>query len=270
MTSSLRPDLKIVHTSDVHLGAYDAGNSGDSVHLEEAFTAVVNLAIAEDADLVIIAGDFFDNSRVKETTLQFAASELARLNRPTVIGPGNHDHVGPYSVYDRFDLATLAPNVTLLRGRDGETAVFEDLNLEIWGRSHTETLMDFSPFEGIPERGQYAWSLAVGHGHFIHPKALLHHSFHILESELAASGRDYVALGHWEQMTRVAAGDTVAAYSGASEGLGGHNGGHALRVNLNSDGSVRVTALPLQEGGSIIEHENLPFLEGLDPNSLDV
>ncbi len=128
--------------------------------------------------------------------------------------------------------------------------------------------MDFSPFEGIPERGDYAWSLAVGHGHFIHPKALLHHSFHILESELAASGRDYVALGHWEQMTRVAAGETVAAYSGASEGLGGHNVGNALSVNLNSVVTVRATALPLQEGGSIIEHEDLPFLEGLDLNSL--
>jgi len=69
-------------------------------------------------------------------------------------------------------------------------------------------------------------------------------------------------------MTRVAAGETVAAYSGASEGLGGHNGGHALRVNLKSDGTVKATALPLQEGGSIIEHEDLPFLEGLDLNSL--
>ena len=128
--------------------------------------------------------------------------------------------------------------------------------------------MDFSPFEGIPERGSYAWSLAVGHGHFIHPKALLHHSFHILEEELAASGRDYVALGHWEQMTRVSAGDTVAAYSGASEGLGGHNGGHALRVHLKSDGEVALTALPLEEGGAVIENDDIPILEGLSASDM--
>ena len=268
MTTIERPELKIIHTSDVHLGAYDAGKSDDGVGLEHAFSSVVNLAIAEDADLVIIAGDFFDNARVKEHTLEFAASELARIDRPTVIGPGNHDHVGPYSVYDRFDLADACPNVTLLRGRDGETAEFPALDLEIWGSAHTETLMDFSPFEGIPERGSYAWSLAVGHGHFIHPKALLHHSFHILEEELAASGRDYVALGHWEQMTRVSAGDTVAAYSGASEGLGGHNGGHALRVHLKSDGEVALTALPLEEGGAVIENDDIPILEGLSASDM--
>lgn len=265
--ASRRP-LRLLHTSDVHLGAYDTRTS-DGVRrseLEDGFRRVIDLAIAEQADVLLIAGDFFDNARVFEETLHFAADEIARFGGATVIGPGNHDHVGPGSVYDRVDLVERAPNLRILRTPDGERIAFPDLDLEVWGSSHTERRTNYQPFEGAPGRGEAAWQVGIGHGHFIGPNALLHHSFHIRADQLAATGLDYVALGHWEHMTIVEAGEgVVAAYSGAPDALSGNregHGGHVLVIDLCEDGSVRLEAVPVGEGPRIL-HADLPFLPAM-------
>lgn len=260
-----RPKLRLLHTSDVHLGAYDGQWAPEESreHLEAGFRRVIDIGIAEGVDLALIAGDFFDNNRVRDETLEFAAQELARLERPVVIAPGNHDHVGPNSIYDRRDLTATAQNVTIMRERDGETVAVDALEVEVWARSHTETLPDFRPFEGVPKRGDAPWQLAVGHGHFIYPGALLHQSFHIYEDHLAEAERDYVALGHWERMTRVAAGELgVAAYSGAPNGLGTDAGGHVLIVDLDEEDGVTIRAVPLREGLPLLTHEETPYLQG--------
>lgn len=265
--ASRRP-LRLVHTSDVHLGAYDTRGSDGARRreLEDGFRRVIDLAITERADALLIAGDFFDNARVFEETLHFAADEIARFGGATVIGPGNHDHVGPGSVYDRVDLNKRAPNLRILRAPDGERLAFPDLDLEVWGTVHTERRTTYQPFEGAPGRGEAAWQVGIGHGHFIGPNALLHHSFHIRADQLAATGLDYVALGHWEQMTLVEAGEgVVAAYSGAPDALSGNregHGGHVLVIDLCEDGSVRLEAVPVGDGPRI-PHADLPFLPAM-------
>ncbi|MDA0366723.1 MAG: hypothetical protein O2843_12805, partial [Chloroflexi bacterium] len=203
-----------------------------------------------------------------EETLKYAGEQLARLERPTVIAPGNHDHVGPGSVYDRYDLEAAAPGLRILRTPEGESVTVDGLSVDVWGRAHTEQDPKFTPFNDMPARGESAWQIGAGHGHFLHPRALLHHSFHIRAEHLEASDRDYIALGHWEQLTRVAAGPrTVAAYSGAPEPLGHTQsvGGRVLVVDLMEDGSVRLTAHSVEESPAI-DHDDLPFLEGIAPD----
>ena len=260
-----RPPLRLLHTSDVHLGAYDSNLDGAErrAAMEETFRRVIDVALHRRVDFVVIAGDFFDNARVRDETLHFAAEQIARAQVPVVLVPGNHDHVGPGSIYDRFDIESEAPNLRLMRSPGGETVALEGLDVELWGRSHTEQVADFSPLGDAPAPGKAAWQIAVAHGHFIHPRAAMQHSFHIREEHLRALDRDYVALGHWEQLTRVAGGHVTAAYSGAPLGLaGGRSGGHVLIVDLGSDGSVRLTAESLR-GAPAIAHHDLPYLEGV-------
>ena len=260
-----RRELRFLHTSDVHLGAYDHSQQEHSLQRREemhaTFEAVVDLTISTNADFMVIAGDFFDNARVREETMRFAGEQLARVPGPVVLVPGNHDHVGPGSVYDRLDLTHLAPNLILMREPDGETVTLEALEVELWGRSHLEA--DFSPFAGAPLRGDAEWHIGVGHGHFLHPEAGTHGSYHIYEEHLAVLDHDYIALGHWEQQTRVAAGDgPVAAYSGAPDGLAGKTGGAVLLVHLESDGRVRLESHPVQAHRELMHHDDLPLLYG--------
>jgi DNA repair exonuclease SbcCD nuclease subunit len=262
-----RPHVRLLHTSDVHLGAYDHTHSemskGRREEMHRTFEQVIDLTISENVDLMIVAGDFFDNARVWDETLQFAGEQLRRVPGPVVILPGNHDHVGPGSVYDRMDLQAHAPNLILMRDPLGEHVVLETLSVELWGRSHTEQDPDFRPFLEAPGRRQAAWHIGVGHGHFLHAQSADHRSYHIYEEHLAVLDHDYVALGHWEQQTRVAAGDnTVAAYSGAPDGLAGHTGGRVLLVDLEENGTVRLTSHPLHEDDEIVHHDDIPYLEG--------
>ena len=258
-----RPRLRLLHTSDVHLGAYDADAPASRERLHDSFRQVIDIGLRERVDFMLIAGDFFDNARVSEDTLRYAGEQIGRLERPTVIAPGNHDHVGPGSVYDRYDLERAAPGLRIIRDGNGGSVTVDGLPVEIWARAHTD--QDFLPFDDMPPRGEAPWQLAAGHGHYLHSRAALYHSFHIREEHLEASDRDYVALGHWEQLMRVAAGPrTVAAYSGAPLGHSPDVSGCVLIVDLMEDGAVRLTAHALQEGAPIA-HDDLPYRAGVPP-----
>jgi len=267
MTEARRP-FRLLHTSDVHLGTFDFDRSGRwgerRAQSEERFRRVIDVGIAEQVDVFVIAGDFFDNARVSEETLHFAAEQIARIEVPTVIVPGNHDHVGKNSVYDRIDLTVLAQNLIITRSVEGETVALEGLDLELWARSHLEHDPDFSPFIDAPGRGDAPWHIAVGHGHYWHPRSGDHPSFHIREAHFTSLDYDYVALGHWEQQTRIAAGDLLAAYSGAPDGHASILGesGRVLVVDFHREGTVRLTSHPLDEGARVLSHDEIPFLQG--------
>ena len=260
-----RPPLRMLHTSDVHLGAYERGDTERDrqkrATMHEMFRRVIDLGLRERVDFMVIAGDFFDSTAVREETLHFAAEQIARLEVPVVLVPGNHDHVGPASIYDRMDLTALAQNLRLMRAPEGETVALEGLDVELWGRSHTEQDPDFAPLAGAPARGDAAWHIGVAHGHYIHERALLSGSFHIRREHIAALDFDYVALGHWEVQARVDGGDVLAAYSGAPQGLAGIDRRRTLIVDLVDDGSVRLTSHSLDRGPEIA-HGEIPFLEG--------
>lgn len=257
-----RPRRRLLHTSDVHLGAYDFDKIGDSrAELHDTFQRVIDIGLEYDVDLALIAGDFFDHARVSDDTIAFARDQLARLGAPVVIGPGNHDHVGSGSIYDRTAHVFSDVDVRVIRATTGESIELHDLQIEVWGKAHDETDSRFRPFADPPERGSAPWQIAIGHGHYIHPEALRSQSFHILERDLVAANRDYVALGHWERMTRVSAGTgSVAAYSGAPKSLSIHNGGYVMVVDLEEDGSVRLTAVPIEGHRAPIEHHAIPTL----------
>jgi len=264
-----RRPLKFLHTSDVHLGAYDHGKDDAAnqkrAHFHDVFRRVIDVGRKDRVDFMVVAGDFFDNARVMEDTLHFAAEQIARLEAPVIICPGNHDHVGPGSVYDRFDLTSVARNLTIMRAPAGEYVYLDHLGVELWGRSHTEREPDFAPFRDAPGRREAEWHIGVGHGHYLHPGSGTHPSYHIYEEHLELLDHDYIALGHWEQQTRVTAGGMVAAYSGAPQGLAGTTGGRVLLVHLEEDGSVRLVSKPLDENGPLIDHDDIPLLQGGPP-----
>jgi DNA repair exonuclease SbcCD nuclease subunit len=232
---------------------------------EAGFRAVIDLGLRERVDLMVVAGDLFDHARVSEATLHFAASELARIGVPVVVAPGNHDHAGPGSVYDRLDLTALASNLTVLRAPDGETVAIAALGVTVWGRAYCNEGPHFAPFAGAPHRGASrrgasTWSVGVGHGHYAQAESGMHPSFRFDESDLTGLDFDYIALGHWERQARVAAGGIVAAYSGAPGGSLDGRGG-ALVVDLKATGEVDLLAHAFVDGARH-SYEAIPLLTG--------
>ena len=196
------PALRLLHVSDLHLE-----ESGDA----EAVIVLAALAADRAAGALLIVGDFFDHGRVSDATLAATAGALGQVRAPVVILPGNHDPFMPGSAYTRADLGA---NVHVLSTPGGETCHLAELDLDIWGRPHCG-YEDFRPMEDVPPRGRATWQVAMAHGHLTRGPADLRHAYPISPAEIAGSGRDYVALGHWDMPFDASSGSVAAAYSGS-------------------------------------------------------
>jgi DNA repair exonuclease SbcCD nuclease subunit len=231
------PEVTLVHSSDLHLGTDDSFSDSDRLAvLPKVLTAASHI----DADVVVLAGDSFDNHRQPLALLERAAEMLRDYQKPIVILPGNHDPLTPDSVYRRAGLAQI-PNVTILGLNAGQAVTFTEFELEIWGHAHLD-YTDMSPLAN-PRPRTTRWQLAAAHGHYVDeardPNRLIG-SWLIHREELVATGADYVALGHWNQAVSVGDGQIVAHYSGSPEYTGTVN-----VVRLRRDGAVHVIQSPL-------------------------
>ena len=236
--------LRIVHASDVHLGAY-AGDGDEKWNarrelMERTFERVIELGNDTGADALVIAGDFFDNDRVPESTVRFAAETIAQFRGQTILLPGNHDPMDPGSIYWRHDMEAIARRLTIVRAHGGELIEPEGLDAVFWGRGYLDTDWHFKPLEGLPGRVDRRWHIALGHGHFVREGGEMHRSLLIRESEVAAAAGqwDYMAFGHWEPHADVSTGGVTAIYSGAPMPLSDANrkAGMAAVVDFDESG----------------------------------
>jgi len=231
--------LTILHLSDLHLGSQNDASSGAEERRRAVFRA--SMAVARlRADLVIVAGDFFDSARVSDESVDFAVSTCESADKPVILLPGNHDALGPGSPYDRPAFHGGGPaNVHVLRAREGEEYTFPDLDTEIWGRAHHQH-ENFRPLEGAPKssRNGFRWRLGVAHGHLVRGEGDLHRSWKITVPDIESAGFDYLALGHWDHPFAVSGTGQQARYSGGLAPAPGMDReyGHALLVTLSSRG----------------------------------
>jgi DNA repair exonuclease SbcCD nuclease subunit len=231
------PEAIIVHSSDLHLGVDDSFSNSDSLAV---LPKVLATAAAVRADVVLLAGDTFDNHRQPLQLLERAARMMREYRKPIVILPGNHDPLTPDSVYRRGGLAENQ-NVRILGLNVEQAVTFSEFELEIWGRAHID-YADMSPL-AEPRPRSTRWQLAAAHGHYVDdardPNRLIG-SWLIHREELIATGSDYVARGHWNQATAVGNGEVPAYYSGSPEYAGTVN-----VVRLRGNGQVEISQAPL-------------------------
>jgi len=231
-------DIVLVHSSDLHMDHdYTARlHGGDGT---AGLSGVLAAARAAAADVVVLAGDTFDCHRLPTDLLERAAAIISAAALPVVLLPGNHDPAVPDAVYHGGALSAV-DNLHVLGVTHDEAVLFADIGLEIWGRAHRD-YGDMIPFEWLRPRST-RWQIAMAHGHYVplpDRTSRLRPSWLIGDNELAATGADYIALGHWNRPAKV--GTVAAYYSGSPEYAGTVN-----VVQLCADGKVAVTRAPLE------------------------
>ena len=248
--------LRLLHTADVHLGARHADLGEQAAAQRErqfgAFRAAIDLALEDRVDLFLVAGDLFDSNTQPRRSVDRVAAELRRLVEArirTVLIPGTHDVYDRASIYRSNDLPALAgatgtdlltvltPDVPMIR--------LEALDVTVHGGVFATKRAPRSPLAGMDVAGDPStWQIGMIHGSVAIPNQTDHDEVVITTEEIAASGLDYLALGHWHSSSKGRAGQTTYAYAGAPEpvALDQDRAGNVLIVSLdNPDGVKAVT-----------------------------
>jgi DNA repair exonuclease SbcCD nuclease subunit len=261
-----------MHMADVHLGArHDDLGPVAAAQRErqfEAFKRAIDLALAEKVDLVLICGDLFYSNTQPKRSFERAATELGRLAErhiPTVVIPGTHDCYDAASIYRVFDLAheSGAPadstSVVLLTD-ERPTVDFPQIGVTVRAKVFPTKKASESPMAALtvqaadPSLKARHWQIGMIHGSFAVPGRFEADDVSFTDAEVAQSGLDYLALGHWHSFREGRAGKTVWAYSGAPEAVAmdQDGAGQVLLVNLDErDGQRRVTVEPRTVGRTL-------------------
>jgi DNA repair exonuclease SbcCD nuclease subunit len=231
--------VRLLHTSDVHLG----DEPRDCIS-RRALQAVVAAGNRERADVLLLAGDIFDSSRVPDDLVVWALAELGRFDGTVVLLPGNHDCLQEErSVYRRPVFARRPAHIHVL-GVPRETIELEKLSLEIWGRPIVVHDRASRPLANVPHRGRLRWRVLIGHGHLESVHDAGQRSSPIQREEIAEADAEYVALGHWDYLTDVSSKRVTAYYSGAP--YHGRELDFANLVTLGPGRSCQVTRVALR------------------------
>jgi len=228
-------EIRLLHSSDLHVDdeRIAALHEGDGT---AGLAAVLATARALGTDIVLLAGDTFDNHMVTSATIDRAGRLLADAGLPIVILPGNHDPATPDSIWLRGRFDEIG-NLAILGITNDRAVAFPAHELEIWGNAHRD-YMDMVPLRDPPPRAA-RWHVALGHGHYEPPETWhnpLRPSWLISDDHIAATAADYLALGHWDRAAQVGGGAVPAYYSGSPDYV------HTVNlVRLTHNGEVVVS-----------------------------
>ena len=206
--------IVLVHSSDIHI---DDDIRPGRYHGLDGLRYVLRAAEAIEADVLLLAGDTFDNGRVPEAIASRAGQILREARMPVVMLPGNHDPALPDGIFHRSGILGL-PQAMVIGHTHPETIHLDHLDLEIHGRPH-RSYGDMRPLPEVGQR-QRRWQVVIGHGHYVPAEDWAEHrhrSWLISDADLDATPVDYIALGHWDRNEAVGAGSVRAHYSGAPD-----------------------------------------------------
>lgn len=261
--------LRIIHTADIHLGARH-GDLGDQASAQRerqfaAFTSAVDLAIAEKVDLFLIAGDLFDSNVQPRRSVDRVAAQLKRMAHAkvrTIVIPGTHDCYDRSSIYRSYDIKTLAGStvdddlVTVLTP-DTPSVHLAACDAVVHGpvfatkRAPHSPLRDLDAGAAAAAGGSATWQIGMVHGSIAIPGKTDRDEVVITTDEIAASGLDYLALGHWHSMQQGKAGGVTYAYAGAPEAvaLDQDRAGKVLLVELEQVADRKVVTVHERQVG---------------------
>lgn len=246
--------LRLIHTADVHIGV-KFGAFGDKApaqrqSLLDVFAKIVDIAISEHAQLVLIAGDLFDSNFPSYQSVQFVKGQLGKLNNNGVyvaIAPGTHDCLSKDSIFRRENFTANLPYIYVFDNPEVTAKEFPDIDVTVFAKANTSNKSTESPIAFLANAGKQAktkYKVAMAHGSVQIEGKSAEDDLPITLRDIAESGMDYLALGHWHGAQEFSFGSTKAWYAGSpeityQEGKGGLGQGYALMIDIMDKTEVK-------------------------------
>ncbi|KAA5543230.1 DNA repair exonuclease [Roseiconus nitratireducens] len=201
-------DRRILHAADIHLDSplqkLDQYENAPVDRIRgatrRAMESLTRLAIEEQVDLVVIAGDLYDGDWVDQNTgLAFVgqAAKLVRAGIPLLVIRGNHDAANQMTASLPLPKNPDGSEIFLQTGQP-ETRLFEDLGFAVHGQSFRSRAERANLAERYPPPVTGMFNLGLlhtglegdsGHAHYAPCTA----------AQLTDKQYDYWALGHIHQ-----------------------------------------------------------------------
>jgi DNA repair protein SbcD/Mre11 len=247
--------MRFLHAADIHLDSpllgleRYAGAPVEEIRIatRRAFERLVDLALDQSVDFVLIAGDLYDGDWRDHNTGLFFVHQISKLREaeiPVFVIAGNHDAANKMTRSLR-----LPPNPVggppLLAHRAPETRVLEDLGVAIHGQSFAQQsesdnlARQYPPAHaGLFNIGLLHTSLEGDRRHATYAPCSL--------DDLRGKEYQYWALGHIHQR-RIVSQEPVIAYPGNLQGRHIRETGEkgCLVVDVDRRHEVQTTFEPL-------------------------
>ncbi len=233
--------IRILHSADWHLGSPMVQFSPEQAQLlrkwQERIPELLATACREEkCDLVLLSGDLFDSGYTKNTVSRVKAA-LEEMAVPVFISPGNHDYVETNSPWQ----GVWPENVHIFTHPVITAYPLPELDCCVYGAGYVG--MDCPGVLGdfVPEHTQ-RYAVGVLHGD---PTQRTSPYCPVTEQQVAASGLDYLALGHIHKAGSFKKGKTLCGWPGCPMGRGYDEQGEKgyFIVTVDGDVSSRFVAL---------------------------
>lgn len=193
--------VKFIHTADIHL---DSPLRGLEVHedapVEEirgatrrAFDNLIDLAIEEGVDFILIAGDLYDGDWKDYQTGLFFAARMGRLFKAGIkvfIVSGNHDAASQIT-----KVMPLPDNVTLLPTKKPRSVNLDEFGVIIHGQSYSHHSVTENLGSQFPRRDSNYFNIGLLHTSLTGREGHADYA-PCTQDELKSKGYEYWALGH--------------------------------------------------------------------------
>jgi DNA repair exonuclease SbcCD nuclease subunit len=205
-------------------------------NLRDTLTRIVTLAHELDAEALLIAGDLYEQERFTPDTAAFLARTLNAAGRPVLVAPGNHDWLGPDSLYAQTD---WGPHVKVFSSSSLEPVELEG-GLTLWGAAHRAPANTDGFLAAGFKVDRGGIHLALFHGSEqsgmpFQPEGKQPHA-PFTEAEIEEAGLHHVFCGHFHKPRE----GNRHTYPGAPDPLtfGDSLEGGAVEVEVQGDGTV--------------------------------
>ena len=191
--------FRFIHAADLHLDSplHGLGTDAPAARIRQAtrdaLGNLVDLAIREQVDFVVVAGDLYDGDWPDFRTGQALVAAFARLTRAgirLVAIRGNHD---AESVLTRS--LRLPDGATLMRADRPDTVEWPEFEVVLHGQSFGQREVQQNLAQGYPRPTAHRFNIGLLHtaatgrpGHASYAPCTV--------EQLASHGYDYWALGH--------------------------------------------------------------------------
>ena len=212
--------IKIFHCADIHLDSpFSLFSPRESEkrrnELRAAFTSALLFAKEIKADIFLISGDLFDSEYVTGDTRDLLIREFSKVGDMQIfIAPGNHD---PLTVGSPYKTAEFPKNVHIF-GSERECVHLNNLGVDVYGFGYNQKNCLSCPVAGWNGLNKEKINILVCHGDMSSKSSV---TGPITKADIAASGFDYIALGHIHKCSELLQENGVFyAYPGCIEGRG--------------------------------------------------